>query len=266
MDAFTAPSILRRHEAGGLLFSLSVYPARAVLGRHTHANPYISFVRAGSYTEHVGRVVRRCDSSTLLCHEAGETHENRFGPEAVQLLRIEALASEVFATQAHRLPDDCTHDDHAAFLCQGILRELRHADDLTPLVLEGLAYELIAALGRGARRHAGLGPAWLRRVDALLLETFTEPLVLRELARLAGVHPVHLARTFRRHRGRTLGARVRELRLREACRRLTESRASIAEIALGCGFADQSHFARIMRRAMGTTPSRYREDHPVPSR
>ncbi len=266
MDAYPAGSVVRRLVANGLQFSHSVYRPHAVLRPHTHANAYISFVQVGSYTERVGGRVRRCDSSTLLCHGAGETHENRFDAEPVQLLRIEALSSDWFAAQAPRLPGDCTRDAHAAFLCQGMLGELRSPDDLTSLVLEGLAYELVAALGRGARRHAEPGPLWLRRIDALLLETFLEPLDLGELARVVHVHPVHLARTFRRHRGQTVGARVRELRLAEACRRLAESRASVAEIALACGFADQSHLARLMRRILGTTPSRYREDHSVPSR
>src|SRR5262249_52992519 len=144
----------------------------------------------------------------------------------------------------------------------------RAAPPRRPLVARpgGLAYELIAALGRRTRRSAAPGPLWLPRIDALLLETFLEPFDLGQLARAVRVHPVHLARTFRRHRGQTVGARVRELRLQEACRRLLESSASVAEIALASGFADQSHLTRLMRRVMGTTPSRYRADHQVPSR
>jgi AraC family transcriptional regulator len=44
---------------------------------------------------------------------------------------------------------------------------------------------------------------------------------------------------------------------------------SVAEISTGAGFADQSHFTRIFKRQVGTTPARYREQtrsHPFQSR
>jgi AraC family transcriptional regulator len=72
---------------------------------------------------------------------------------------------------------------------------------------------------------------------------------------------VHLARTYRRHRRQTVGDRIRELRLDHACRWLATTCDSIADIALRCGFADQSHLARLMRRRLGVTPSQYRARH-----
>jgi AraC-like DNA-binding protein len=36
-------------------------------------------------------------------------------------------------------------------------------------------------------------------------------------------------------------------------------REPLAEIAASAGFADQSHFTRVFRRQVGTTPARYRE-------
>jgi AraC-like DNA-binding protein len=36
---------------------------------------------------------------------------------------------------------------------------------------------------------------------------------------------------------------------------------SLSEIALNCGFADQSHFSREFRRQFGRTPRDYREHY-----
>ena len=90
-----AGTVVERSDAGGLRFSRVVFPPRAILGPHVHPNAYLSFVSAGSYTERVGHVVRECESSTLLYHEAGERHENVFHAEPVSLLRVEALDSEL---------------------------------------------------------------------------------------------------------------------------------------------------------------------------
>lgn len=54
---------------------------------------------------------------------------------------------------------------------------------------------------------------------------------------------------------------LRKLRLRIATRALMFTDASLADIALTCGFADQSHFSREFRRQFGRTPREYREHY-----
>jgi AraC-like DNA-binding protein len=51
---------------------------------------------------------------------------------------------------------------------------------------------------------------------------------------------------------------LRKLRLRIASRALIYTSESLSEVALSCGFADQSHFAREFRRQFGRTPREYR--------
>jgi AraC-like DNA-binding protein len=53
---------------------------------------------------------------------------------------------------------------------------------------------------------------------------------------------------------------VLERRLANAARALRESSASIAEIAMACGFGDLSHFGRAFRRRFGCTPREWRRD------
>jgi len=54
---------------------------------------------------------------------------------------------------------------------------------------------------------------------------------------------------------------LRKLRLRVASRALMYTDESLSEIALKCGFADQSHFSREFRRQFGRTPRHYREHY-----
>jgi len=253
----TAGTLLARRDVAGLAFSSLAYEPGATLGWHVHPRPYLSFVGAGSYTERLAGLTRRCDTSTLLLHPAGERHANQFHDRPVQLLRVESNDSrllEVPGTNTSGAREPLRH------LCRRMLEELRAPDDVTPLALHGLVLELIAGLARSTPSSAG-EPRWLDRVDEFLRESFDAPLSLATVAAHAGVHPVHLARTYRRHRRQTVGDRIRELRLDRACRWLAATCDSIADIALRCGFADQSHLARLMRRRLGVTPSQYRARH-----
>jgi len=100
-------------------------------------------------------------------------------------------------------------------------------------------------------------PLWLLVAMALIEERFREPLSLAAVARSVGVHPVHLARTFRRVHQTTVAAHVRQLRV-EFARGLLGSPAGLSEIACAAGFCDQSHFSRCFKRHTGLTPAAYR--------
>jgi AraC family transcriptional regulator len=73
-----------------------------------------------------------------------------------------------------------------------------------------------------------------------------------------GVHPAHLARTFRAHYRSSIGAYARRLRIERAAHELAQGEASIAEISFRSGFFDQSHFSRVFRELTGLTPAAFR--------
>ena len=87
---------------------------------------------------------------------------------------------------------------------------------------------------------------------------YPQRLSLTELAHQMGLHPVYLSRAFRDHVGRTVSQCLTEARIRYAARRLSDPGASLADIALEAGFADQSHFTRVFKRETGMTPGAYR--------
>jgi AraC family transcriptional regulator len=141
-----------------------------------------------------------------------------------------------------------------------LYREFLRDDTAAPLAIEGLALEILAEGWRRAIWVPGSGPPpWLARVHEVVHHNFAEPFTLAELAAQARVHPVHMAAAFRRHYGCTIGEFVRRRRIEVACRALTTCAASIAEIALTVGFADQSHFSRTFKRLTGLTPAAYRK-------
>jgi AraC family transcriptional regulator len=132
-------------------------------------------------------------------------------------------------------------------------------DPASPLVIEALALELVV---EAARRQFNLSerqwPRWLNRAEEFLHAHYRGAISLRDVARAAEVHPVHLARAFRRHFHCTVGEYVRRLRIEFACQQIGHADASLLEIAVAAGFYDQSQFTRAFKRVVGVTPAVFR--------
>lgn len=128
--------------------------------------------------------------------------------------------------------------------------------DPEPLTLEGLGLEL-AAHAMVRPFDSGRPPSWLALAETFLADSFDQPISVADLARVAGVHPVHLARGYRRWMGAAPGERLRTRRLERAADLLMHGRQPIGEIALAAGFCDQSHLNRQFSRAYGVTPGEF---------
>jgi AraC-like DNA-binding protein len=81
---------------------------------------------------------------------------------------------------------------------------------------------------------------------------------IADLARLVNLSPYHFLRTFKAVTGVTPHQWLLRARLREAARRLSESREPVTGIALEAGFEDLSNFIRSFRAEFGLSPQRYR--------
>jgi AraC-like DNA-binding protein len=101
------------------------------------------------------------------------------------------------------------------------------------------------------------------RARDLLHDCFAADLSADDLARAVGLSRFQLYRQFRDRYGVPPSAYQRQLRLREARRRLAAG-AGIAEAAIAAGFADQSHLTRWFRRTYGITPRVYQQGGSVP--
>jgi AraC family transcriptional regulator len=139
--------------------------------------------------------------------------------------------------------------------------EFRSLQSGSSLVIEALATEIaVEASRRKTVSQERRPPLWLQKVTDLLNDRFAESPSLTQMAASVGVHPVHLARTFRQFHHCTVGEYVRRLRIEFACRRITESSSTLVEIALAAGFSDQSQFCHAFKRAIGMTPAQFRSE------
>ena len=135
----------------------------------------------------------------------------------------------------------------------------------SPLAAEALALEIISEATRNALKEDKCGtPAWLVQAIELLHETLPDNLTVERIANVVGVHPVHLARVFRRRCGCSIGEYARNWRVEVASRQLATSTSPIAEVAAVAGFADQSHLCRTFKTVSGLNPKGIPHDFPLP--
>ncbi len=135
-----------------------------------------------------------------------------------------------------------------------------HRDHFEPsgLTLDALCHELLGSMDRVAQPVDRRPPSWLDKAVELLHDRYLEDLTIAKVANGIGIHPVHLARSFRRHFRCSPGEFTRFCRLERAAGMLTRSDRSLSEIALESGFGDQSQFNKAFARDLGIAPGEYR--------
>jgi AraC family transcriptional regulator len=256
---------VRHCAVGGFFLAESVYAPNHRIPAHVHESAFFYLVLGGSSTETSHRRTTTCASSSLVFHPVGEAHANHWHEGGGRCLHIEVSADRLAQMEQHaRLLSHAAefHGGRATWLAHRVSEESRVMDAAAPLAVEGLILELLAEVARHPvpledRRP----PRWLHHVRELLRARFAESLSLDEIAAAAGVHPAHLARSFRRHERCTVGDYQRQLRVECACRLLVTSDQPLIEIAIEAGFVDQSHFTRTFKRQMGMTPGEFRAQH-----
>lgn len=98
----------------------------------------------------------------------------------------------------------------------------------------------------------------VRKVMAYIHQHYAEPISRRDMAAYAGVSERHLDRCFRQDTSITPVDYLNRYRIRQAKILLAQGEKSLTEIALAVGFSSSSHFGRVFRREVGSSPSAYR--------
>jgi len=123
-------------------------------------------------------------------------------------------------------------------------------------------FRLLAAIFKKSVQHAeavapeGAHTPMVDHLKELLAANLQEELILADLARLIGANPYTLLRRFKHHTGITPHAFRTNCRIEEA-RKLLQQGMEIADVALQCGFFDQSHLHRHFKALTTLTPKEY---------
>ncbi len=232
--------------------------------RHTHETPHFVLVVQGIYSTEARNHYGPCSSSTLIYNPAGTTHRDCFrsrngrflsispGGDGSKLLERASWTAQVVAGRT-ATAHDCSP------ITRRLIEEFQREEGPSAIVLEGLGLELIGQLARlDDCTESRSIPEWLQRAKEMIEDCAGCEITIADLAATVAVHPVYLARAFRKYFGNSPGEYLRRKRLLRVRRLLVDTRLPLVEVALQCGFSDQSRMTHAFTSEFGITPGQYR--------
>ena len=217
--------VLCTQALGPLTLTETAYSGAMLLPDHSHGSSHLAVLLEGSYLERVNSTARLCLPGDAVYYAPDVRHENWFGATFGRCLNFEF--PEHLAP-----PNPC-----------------RTNGTYMPAEI----HRLVATEGRETETVV---PDWIsearRRIDSC------PGLSLGPLADGLCVHPSHLARSFRRAYGLSVGRYAKFSRIRASAKMIVESSARFGEISLLAGFYDQSHFSNTFAQVTGFSPGALR--------
>ncbi len=231
----------------------TTYPEHLRSPFHCDGHLRISIVLQGSLLEEAHNHEVIASAASVVLKPADVRHRNEFGPDGARLLSL--LGSSDLLEAPRQLDEWQWH--HAGPVGAAALQLVRSIGK-TPDDAEDDLWSFLAALIPSGIKSRAV-PDWILRAKERLNDAFAEGPSIEALAEDAGVHPVSLARAFRRAFGCSPTAYRWHRRVRAAADLLVSSCRPAAEIAINTGFADQSHMCREVRDELGLTPGQLRD-------
>jgi AraC family transcriptional regulator len=181
---------------------------------------------------------------------------------------LDAIADEAEAPRIGDLNHKPVAIDDATISSLGmaVLPALSHPDQASQLFVDHvlLAVGVHVAQTYGGMRAlprpawGGLAPWQVRRAKEILCANLDGRVQLKEVARECRLSVSHFSRAFRRSMGVAPHNWLLTRRVEVAKEKLRDDRLSLVDVALACGFADQSHLTRVFTRMVGASPGAWR--------
>lgn len=200
-------------------------------------------------------------------HDGSEVEVLHLYVRRAELERVAAEMWEADAAQAMIIPRFCAFDPVLEQFALAVLRLLHapqagHAFYIDCLA-QGLAAHLLqhhAARTYRANAEPDIGSAdhLFRRAVDYIEAHLGEDFSLDELAAASGLSKLYVSRAFKRALGLPPHQYLLDRRIERAKHLLIEGELPIAQVALACGFADQSHFSHAFKQRVGVTPKAFR--------
>jgi AraC family transcriptional regulator len=248
-----------------------------VVPRHEHIDDFLLVVLGGGARYEVltrGRTLRfDAGPGATFILPRGTIDEKRWqGParRVALALHPSLLLDALDETARDRDVELTEHwnlmDRHIHSVVLAMTTDLEEGSPAGRLYGESLANALVVYLlerytvrrYRPLRYKGGLPGYRLKRVLDYIAENLAEDLSLAQLAGIADMGTHYFAELFRQSTGQAPHHYVLARRIERAQDSLRDPMRSVVEVAMDAGFENASHFARVFRKFVGTSPSRFR--------
>jgi AraC-like DNA-binding protein len=207
-----------------------------IIPRHVHRRAYAAVVLSGRYEEAGDSGRHRVQAGDVVLHEAFEAHLDRFPMSGAVVLNISMPAACAFRSGVGRIQDP-----------DAIVRLAEKGDS-----------EAAVVLLRSTEMSQHDFQDW---PDELAMSLAHDASVsLADWGESKGISPWTLSRGFAKVFGISPSAFRARARTRQAWRAIRLDETPLSAVAAHCGFADQSHMTRSVKRMTGRSPGAWRPD------
>lgn len=216
---------------------------------HYHEKIHLSSIIKGGNLESRKSKDIQVNPGKIIVYEQGEVHRNRFTAHPSKNLNIEFAEhffSEDICFSNLRLNEQTNTELHKIYF-ELLLNDVYSAQSIEQIVRSLFWIDTYDSHG-----------IWIPQLLELLNDRWDEFLPLAELSQKLKVHPVTISKYFPRYCGMTLSEYMRKIKVKRAVDLLINTSWSAAEIAFTCGFSDQSHMTRLLKKHIGYTPGAIR--------
>jgi transcriptional regulator GlxA family with amidase domain len=154
---------------------------------------------------------------------------------------LPAAASRILDEVRGALPHDLAAASLSAARLALLLRESIASTDVRPAPSKG-----------------GLASWQERKVREYVNTNLDSPILVEDLADIVSLSAAHFCRAFKKSFCATPHAYIVQRRVQRAQDLMRNTRSPLSQIALDCGFADQTHLSKLFRRLTGRTPNAWR--------
>jgi transcriptional regulator GlxA family with amidase domain len=163
--------------------------------------------------------------------------------------------------------NDSTMETAARALVRRLLETLEDAPQAAQVAqVDGLYARLLSApepVQLAAENTRIALSHWQERLaKRLMIERLDQNLSVTEIAYACSLSRSHFSRAFKKNTGVSPRHWYQQARIEKAKQMLAETKESISQIGIQCGFSDQSHFTRVFTRTVGQTPFNWRRIQP----
>lgn len=238
------------------------YEAQTFVSSHSHKFNLVGMLTHGEMDESTGRYqIFNCRSFDIGLQPAGVSHSNRIGNtglRSVMILFNDRFAARLGIKSAHlktyAFLKQCVAVRMGTYLYEKILSDRVSKDEFC-----AIAQDLLRNIVRQRDVETASKPNWLKIFEMSRPSANWALDSVETLARKAKRHPDYFSRCFKEHFGETYCNFRSRNRVCHAARMLTSTTGSPAEIAIDCGFSDQSHMTRMFMVHIGMPPARLRD-------
>ncbi|KRD11228.1 hypothetical protein ASE21_05845 [Flavobacterium sp. Root901] len=245
--------------SNGIAVVETEYQNKVYEGWHSHNNAHITLFLKGGTTEKRKNFSETVGPGSLLFYHSDELHLNQntlFPSRNINVEVEENLLKDLQMSEAV-LEKSIQNSALTKFIILKIFKETLTADAFSADTITMLFSQMANAQNHLERFEKS--PFWVKSLQELLNDCWNENPNLQDLAKVLQLNPITISKHFPKYFGCTLGEYMRRIKINRSLSLIQSKESNLTEIALECGFSDQSHFIRTFKNQTGFLPKQFQK-------